>query len=64
VTLDIRARLEISSGFLVLLFTLACRERRALWVDSREWIVDGKEGSLSTIYYPPSTKKALSRSNG
>jgi hypothetical protein len=33
--------------------------RRAHWVDSREWIVDEKEGSLSTINYPPSTKKAF-----
>ena len=27
-------------------------------VDRREWIVNGKESFLSTIYYPPSTKKA------
>jgi hypothetical protein len=38
---------------------VAFEERRALLVDSRAWIVDGKEASLSTIYYPPSTKKAL-----
>jgi hypothetical protein len=38
--------------------------RGALWVDSREWIVDGKEESLSTIYYPPSTKKVIAGSNG